>query len=272
MTVPASGPLPPDIAAALNAAVSRIVAFRVDLRWYASVTSTMDVASEAAHLGGPEGLTIVADEQTRGRGRRGRVWSSPPGAGLYVSFVLRPPLESLESPVLPLLTLAAGVAVRDALTEATGLAPVLKWPNDVMIGRRKLAGILAEGIAIGTPAQAVVLGIGINLAPAAHPPEIADRATSIEVAVGEPPDRSRLLEELLVAVAEAYDRLRRGSADDILRAWRAAAPSADGTEVEWDGADGLRVGVTAGVDDDGALRVVTAQGLERITAGEVRWR
>jgi BirA family biotin operon repressor/biotin-[acetyl-CoA-carboxylase] ligase len=231
----------------------------------------MDVASEAAESGAPEGLVIVAEEQTAGRGRRGRIWSSPAGAGLYVSLVFRPPLETLAAPLLSMLTLAAGVAVRGAITQATGLTPELKWPNDIVVERRKLAGILAEGVGIGTSSQTVVLGIGVNVSRASHHGEIADRATSLEAELGRPIERELLLEELLVHLPDAYDRLRRSGAGDILRSWRHAAPSAIGSAVEWTTPDGVRRGTTAGIDDDGALLVRTAAGTERIVAGEVRW-
>ena len=259
---------PPDVLAAVNTARAR-VPVRLELRWFPTVTSTMDVAEEAAQAG--EGLVIAAEQQTHGRGRRGRVWSSPPGAGLYLTFVFRPPLEQAASPVLALLTLATGVAVRAAIGRATGFLPELKWPNDVMIGRRKLAGILAEGIGIGTADQTVLVGVGINVLAAAHPGEIAARAISLESELGRVVDRAKLLEEILVAVPHAYHDLRRGKADDILRAWRAAAPSAEGHSVEWQALDGMHRGMTAGIDESGALLVATAAGVERVLAGELTW-
>ena len=245
---------------------------RLDVRWFPSVTSTMDVGVEAAEAGAAEGLVIAAEEQTAGRGRRGRAWSSPPGAGLYLSFVLRPPLEALPGPLLSLLTLGAGVAVRRAIVQASGFSPDLKWPNDVMAGRRKLAGILAEGLGIGSASQTVILGIGVNVLSAAqHPSEIAARVTSLEAELGRAVERELVLEELLIQVPDVYDRLRRGDPDDILRAWRAASPSAVGAAVEWRTAEGIRRGTTAGIDDGGALLVRTASGTERVVAGEVRW-
>lgn len=230
----------------------------------------MDAAHDAALAGAAEGLVIAAEEQTRGRGRLGRVWSSPAGAGLYLSFVLRPPAAPAGGPLLALLMLAAGVAVHGGILRASGLRAQLKWPNDVMMGRRKLAGILAEGIGIGTADQIVILGLGINVFTASHPGEIAARATSLEAELGRA-DRAQLLEEVLVAIADAYGQLRRGNAGDILRQWRAAAPSARGSSVEWEAADGLRRGTTRDVDESGALLVMTATGVERIVGGEVRW-
>jgi BirA family biotin operon repressor/biotin-[acetyl-CoA-carboxylase] ligase len=268
--LPASAPLPPDVAAAVNSATARGLALRLEVRWFPSVSSTMDVAADAAQSGAPEGLVILADEQTAGRGRRGRTWSSPPGAGLYCSIVLRPPIDE-GGRIVSTLTLAAGVAVREAIRRATGLALDLKWPNDVVIGRRKVAGILAEGAAIGTAVQTVVLGIGLNIMPAAHPVEIADRATSLEAELGRAVDRMMVLEELLVALPARYDDLRRGGVDDLLQAWRAAAPSAHGASVEWEAAGGTRRGVTAGIDDTGALLIRTPAGTERVVGGEIRW-
>jgi BirA family biotin operon repressor/biotin-[acetyl-CoA-carboxylase] ligase len=203
---------------------------------------------------------VAAGQQTAGRGRRGTTWESPPGAGLYFSFIARP------STALPLVTLAAGVGVRDGIAAATGLAPDLKWPNDLLVDRRKIAGILAEGHAIGTPRQAVIIGVGLNLQPAAYPPDVSRRATSLEGELGRPVDRDALLTAVLAALHDRLARLEE-SPGDILQAWRAASPSASGTPVEWDG----RRGVTAGIDDTGALLVRTSDAVERIIAGELRW-
>ena len=268
--LPASAPLPPDIAAAFNAATARVQTLRLELRWFATVSSTMDLAAEAVDANAPEGLVLCAEEQSAGRGRLGRVWSSPPGAGLYSSVILRPPHDPAGDPrVLPLVTLMAGVAVRSAIVAATGLAPQLKWPNDVMIGDRKLAGILAEGFSLGTPGQAIVLGVGINVVRVEHQPEIAARATSLEAELGHPVDRAALLEELLVSLGEWYERLKLGETDDILRAWRAASPSALGTTVVL--ADTGTRGVTAGIDDRGALLVDVNGELRRVLSGAVEW-
>jgi BirA family biotin operon repressor/biotin-[acetyl-CoA-carboxylase] ligase len=206
-------------------------------------------------------VVVVADEQSAGRGRRGSTWASPPGAGLYFSYVARPNINGLS-----LLTLAAGVAVRDGISASTGLMPDLKWPNDVIVGRRKLAGILAEGIAIGTPEQAVIIGVGLNLQPAAYPPEVSARATSLEGELGRSIDRGSVLAHVLSALWNRLAQLEQ-SPGDILQAWRTAAPSANGTRVEWEG----RAGVTAGVDEAGALLVRTASGTQRVIAGELQW-
>lgn len=221
----------------------------------------MDEAAALANAGAAHGVVVAAKRQTAGRGRRGASWESPAEAGLYFSFIARPSLASL-----PLLTLAAGVAVREGVARATGLHADLKWPNDLFVGKRKLAGILAEGLAIGAPGQAVIIGAGVNLRPAAYPPDVAARATSIEGELGRPADRDALLAAILDALSQRLATLDQ-SAGDILQAWRAASPSAVGTRVEWNG----HHGVTAGIDDTGALLVKTPAGIQRLIAGELQW-
>jgi BirA family biotin operon repressor/biotin-[acetyl-CoA-carboxylase] ligase len=250
--------LPDDLAVHLRASRAGGQAPPFDVRWLPSTPSTMDVAAKLAHEGAMHGVVIVADEQTAGRGRRGTTWASPPGSGLYFSFIARP-----DPVTAPLVTLAAGVAVRDGVHAATGLAANLKWPNDLIVGTRKLAGILAEGLAIGSRDQAVIVGVGVNLQPAAYPPDVEARATSIEGELGRPIDRGLVLSRILMALG---DRLAQRPGD-ILQAWRAASPSAVGTRVEWDG----KHGTTAGIDEGGALLVKTNAGIERIIAGEMRW-
>ena len=253
--------IPQDVVAALAALRERRADARLDVRWHASLPSTMDAASALAHEGAPHGVVVVAEHQTQGRGRRGTTWASPSGAGLYFSFIARPSGASVAR-----LTLAVGVAVRDGIVAATGLAPELKWPNDLLVGKRKLAGILAEGLAIGTSNHAVIIGVGVNVQPAAYPPEVSARATSIEDELGRRIDRGLLFGEILISLWDWLAQLGQ-SPGDILQAWRAASPNAIGTRVEWEG----RSGVTAGIDDDGALLVQTPSGVERIIAGELQW-
>jgi BirA family biotin operon repressor/biotin-[acetyl-CoA-carboxylase] ligase len=244
------------------------VAIQFDVRRHATVTSTMDVAGELVRDGAPEGVVVVAERQTSGRGRRGRSWASPPSGGLYVSVVLRMPQEA-EPRRLPLTTLAAGVAVHDAIRCVTPLAVELKWPNDVMCRGRKLAGILAEASSSGPHDQAIIVGIGINVSPAALPPDVAERATSLEGESGQRVDREALLDAVLAAVAARHEQLREGDRDGILRAWRAAAPAARGARVAWN--DGSKQGVTAGIDEAGALLIDTGHAIERVIAGELIW-
>jgi len=232
------------------------------VRRFAAVGSTNDVAAAL-----PVGSVVVADQQTAGRGRRGHTWFSPPRAGLYVSVVLAPAAARVDPPrATMLLTLAAGVAIAEGIEAASGLATALKWPNDVVAGGRKLAGILAEG-----RGDLVVLGYGINVMAAAFPPELRDRATSLESEVGREVDRDLVLDETLAALSRRYDDLVDGRFDAILDAWRARAPRAVGAKVSWMAQGVARSGVTCGIDDHGALLVRVDDGVERIISGEIQW-
>jgi BirA family biotin operon repressor/biotin-[acetyl-CoA-carboxylase] ligase len=236
------------------------------VQWHAQVTSTNDVAAKLAERGAPEGVVVAADAQTAGRGRLGRVWVSPAGAGLYVSLVLRPRPDAA-----PLLTIAAGVALSDAIRVTTGLSPLLKWPNDLYVGTRKLAGILAEAGASPDGRPHVVLGFGINILPAAFPPDVAARATSLEDELGRAIDRHALLHACLAALAARYADIQEGRAEVVLAAWRARAAPLLRRPIEWEqGGRALR-GVAETIDDTGALLVRTERGVERIISGEVRW-
>ena len=267
-----SEPLPGDLAAALDAARDRLRRFGRPVYYFAETGSTNDVAEMLAEHGAPEGATVIASAQSSGRGRMGRAWFSPPGAGLYVSVLCR------DGAAAPFLTLAGGVAVADGIRTATGLPVQIKWPNDIVIAdgpgakaRRKLAGILAEASSSGDGLQHVVLGFGVNLRSAAYPPEIADRATSIETELGRTPDAGAVLAETLAALDALVGELSDGVTTPLLDRWRALAPSARGAAVEWDAPHGRLTGIAAGIADDGALLVRTPDGIERIISGEVRW-
>lgn len=267
-------PLPDDLMEALAAVRHRMQPLGDPLLFFSSTGSTNDVAAALVASGVGEGAVVVADRQTAGRGRRGRSWFSPPGAGLYVSVVLVPG-RAKASPerATALLTLTAGVALAQAVERLTGLAPDIKWPNDLLVGRRKLAGILAEGVASasGPALQGVVLGYGINVRAAAYPPELDARVTSLETELGRAIDRAAVYAESLASIAEAYGRLVAGDFDAILDAWRARAPGSRGARVEWDTPSGPRSGITEGIDGAGALLVRAGDRVERIVAGEVRW-
>jgi BirA family biotin operon repressor/biotin-[acetyl-CoA-carboxylase] ligase len=257
---------PREFADAVAVEALRLGVFGRWLHYFSTVGSTNDVAAELAAGGGAEGTVVFADAQTAGRGRRGRTWFSPPGAGLYVSTILVPARASDASRARTITTLAAGVALVEGIAEATGLQADLKWPNDLFVARRKLAGVLAEGVA-----DAVVLGYGINVGPAAYPPELSERATSLESELGRRVDRARVFVETLAALAARYDDLLAGRFDAILDAWRARAPACQGARVSWTTPTGAQTGITAGIDDFGALLVRTEARIERIVAGELTW-
>jgi BirA family biotin operon repressor/biotin-[acetyl-CoA-carboxylase] ligase len=267
--------LPPELADALRRAHPRLGRLASTVRYFATLGSTNDEASAVAADDDAEGAVVIAEAQTAGRGRRGRTWFSPPSAGLYVSVVLSP-ARAPDAPdrATRLVTLAAGVALAEGIQRATGLRPDIKWPNDMLVGRRKVGGILAEGAQSRSGEMRVVLGYGINIWPAAFPPEIAARATSLESELGRPVDRIGLCVETLTSLASRYDDLVGERYDAILDAWRAYAPSCEGARVSWKGIAEPQTGITTGIDGAGALLVRVGDppgGIVRIVAGEVTW-
>jgi BirA family biotin operon repressor/biotin-[acetyl-CoA-carboxylase] ligase len=264
--------VPADIRAAVAHAAGTMGVFGRRIHWLDTTTSTNDVAAHLANLGADEGTVVAADAQTAGRGRLGRTWFSPPRAGLYVSIVLRPAVNlSTQSNPSALVTLASGVAIAEGVRKSTGLPAEIKWPNDVMIGRRKLAGILAEAAVQGDRLQHVIVGFGVNVQNTSFPRELADRATSIEAETSRPADRAQIFTHTLSAFSARYRDLQAGRFDAILSAWRALTPSLRGAWVEWDTAAGVMRGRAEDIDQHGALMVRVDGELERLVAGEVRW-
>jgi BirA family transcriptional regulator, biotin operon repressor / biotin---[acetyl-CoA-carboxylase] ligase len=218
---------------------------------FRTVDSTNEQAKALALDGAPHGTLVTADEQTAGRGRQGRVWTAPPRSSLLMSLLLRE-LDERHA----LLPLAAAVAVCEALEP---LECRVKWPNDVWIDGRKLAGILLEG----RPQDGwAVLGIGlnVNLQPEDLPEELRETATSIAAAAGEPRD----LEDQLAALLRSLDAWIGASREAVLAAWR-ERDAIIGRQVSWDGGEGR----AAGIDDSGALLVETLDGLQELNAGEI---
>lgn len=258
-------PVPDEIHAALVSAGARLGIFSRGVRWYGIISSTNDVASHLAAEAAAEGTVVAANTQTAGRGRLGRQWSSPPEAGLYVSVVLRPPQHAV-----PMLTIAAGVAISEGIEAATGLRTLVKWPNDIYVGPRKLAGILAEAGTAGSGIEHAVVGFGINLMPAAYPPDVGARATSIESELGRAADRGLVLAECLASLDRRYRDLceKHGG---IVAAWRGRAAATFGRRIEWDASGGPRHGIVEDLDDHGALIVRCGGERVRLIAGEVRW-
>jgi len=217
--------------------------------------------------GADEGLCIIADEQTEGRGRLQRQWVSPPGAGLYFSILLRP---TVRPDKWPLLTLMAAVAVHDTLVETCNLDLDIKWPNDLLAGSRKICGILAETVE-SDRGRAVVLGIGINLTSHAFPPDLAVTASSVEEATGTPGNREAILQALIERLARNYKLLHtEGGEMQILDAWCKCSSYASGKLIRVSTGDETIEGLTRGLEADGALRVETSKGdIKAIRAGDV---
>jgi len=234
---------------------------------FESLPSTNTELSRLATEGAAEGVSVVADEQTAGRGRLQRAWSSPKGAGLYFSILLRP---QIAVNYWPLITMMAAVAVYDALGEACRMQADIKWPNDLLSGERKICGILAE--AIETPAgRAVIVGIGINLTEAAYPSELKDVATSIEEATGRPADREAILTRLLRWLTHWYSLLNESAGpESIVNAWTNRSSYAFGKLVQVSNGDDVWQGTTCGIERDGALRLRTVNDeIKLVRAGDV---
>jgi BirA family biotin operon repressor/biotin-[acetyl-CoA-carboxylase] ligase len=232
-----------------------------------TIGSTNDEALRQAKAGAAEGLCIVAKQQTAGRGRHGRNWVSNEDSGLYFSIVLRP---DLDTQFLPLITLMTGVAVHDTLQEF-GLDPDIKWVNDVLIGDKKIAGILAE--ATDTPTGlSVVVGIGINVTSENFPDELAETATSIEAETELAVTFSELEQSLTKYLGYFYDILNAAEGpSQILDEWRKRSSYFTGKCVKVVLPNETFDGVTDGLEPTGALRVRTPDGnLKIVNAGDVR--
>jgi BirA family biotin operon repressor/biotin-[acetyl-CoA-carboxylase] ligase len=230
--------------------------------------STNDLAARRGQEGAAEGLLVVADRQTAGRGRLGRSWHSSPGDNLTFSLLLRP---SCLVPALPPLTLLTGVVLARVLA-TLGLRPRLKWPNDVVIEEkgvsRKLVGILTEMASERDRIKHLVIGVGVNVNTTDFPPELSSRATSLRMATGRPHDRGALLAEIASAFEPAYDEALALGADSFLPSWRqfAALPRLCRLERPTGPLEGMAVDV----DQAGALLVRDAAGRShRVFSGEM---
>jgi len=233
---------------------------------YDSLPSTNNEVARLAFEGAEEGLAVVADEQTAGRGRLQRTWSSPKGAGLYFSILLRPALLPRR---WTLITFVAALATGDALREAAAVQTDIKWPNDLLAGERKICGILAE--AIETPmGRAVVVGIGVNLTDDAFPQDLINVATSVANESDRKPERETILKSLLSGLSRWYSLLHEtDGAEKIVAAWTSRSSYASGRMVQVTNGDEVLQGITRGVENDGALRLETTRGIELIRAGDV---
>jgi BirA family transcriptional regulator, biotin operon repressor / biotin---[acetyl-CoA-carboxylase] ligase len=236
---------------------------------YASVSSTMPLAHDLAGSGASDGTAILADEQTAGRGRRGRSWEAPAGSAILCSLILRPPLPPQE---LFLLTAAVSVGLCCGVERATGQRPQVKWPNDLVLAGGKLAGILTESRFLGSRLAYVVVGFGMNVAirpdalspgrPGALPP------ISLAAVLGNAPERLDVLVAILAAIDDAYELLWSGCGDALWSDWRSRLAGV-GEAIRVETEAGPLVGTFADVARDGALLLATAHGTERILVGDV---
>ena len=237
------------------------------MRFFDELGSTNTALMEEALAGASEGLVVVADHQTAGRGRLGRTWSAEPGTALLVSVLLRPPLPVEEMSVV---LMAAGLAACDGVGDAAGFRPGLKWPNDLVVGDRKLAGLLTESTGGSSPG--VVLGLGVNVSAGAYPAELAGEATSCAERAGRPVDRGELLVALLAALESRYaTALAPGGRKATLDAYRADSATL-GRRVRVDLTAGPSLeGEASRVADDGRLVVADDEGREHLVhVGDVK--
>lgn len=256
----------PDLQRAPEVVAARGCALGRPMHLLASTTSTSDEAKRAAKEGAPHGATWLAEQQTAGRGRQGRSWVSPRGENLLFSVLLRVPCPPSR---LPPLALVAGLAVRDAVARAVPrAAPLIKWPNDVLVRGKKVAGVLVEALTAGSRVEAVVVGIGINIHTRDFPADVAERATSLALlsAQGPTPDRAEILADVLAALDRDH--------------WVVAARGLGFVHARLEAVDALRgrrvrnegggEGTAAGIDEDGRLIVRRDDGVViRWSAGEV---
>jgi BirA family biotin operon repressor/biotin-[acetyl-CoA-carboxylase] ligase len=239
-----------------------------ELLVFGRVTSTNDIAVNMARSGVPEGTAIVAEEQTRGRGRLGRSWYSPPGEGLWLSMILRPDIENRQSGTVSLVV-ALGIA--RALRDTYGIDAALKWPNDILVDGRKICGILTEAEFAGENIEFVVVGMGMNVLSKASdfPAGLRHLATSVLIETFLAHPRSRVLADVLKSVEEAYEELSaRGFG--ALRSDLMNHSMMMGKMVRVMTATGAVEGMASEIDDSGALVLRMENGrMERVLAGDV---
>ncbi|MBV9434825.1 MAG: biotin--[acetyl-CoA-carboxylase] ligase [Acidobacteria bacterium] len=250
----------------LNAALKRTI-FSSKLHYFPEIASTNTVAMQAAGTGTEEGTVFLTDQQTSGRGRNGHSWHSQPRTSILVSIVLRPRITAAQSLWLSLM---AGVATQKAIHETCDVKCDLRWPNDLLAGKRKVCGILTEISADVERLRFAVIGIGINVNQTAFPDPIAALATSLRIESGKNWHRPALLCALLESLEAAYfQALAKDGLEKLLRESEAISTYIRGKRVHVDEAGGYE-GTTQGLDEQGFLQVRTAEGLRRVLSGGVR--
>jgi len=239
-----------------------------DIRVFEETTSTNDVIEKLARDRVKEGAVVFAESQTRGRGRLGRKWMSPTHKGLWFSVLLRPKLSPQETTQL---TVASATALRRAIRNVTGLSADIKWPNDLLVGGKKIVGILTEMSAEVDRVRHVILGIGVdvNQDAAEFAPELRKTATSLKIELGEEISRAELATEILRELDTDYARICGGKFPQVADEWEAGCATI-GQKVSVQMGVRMIRGCAESLDDDGALLVRTEHGhLERIIGGDV---
>jgi BirA family biotin operon repressor/biotin-[acetyl-CoA-carboxylase] ligase len=251
--------------------LSRLGAVEVigrDIRVFQQTTSTSDVVEKLARDGVEEGAVVFAESQTRGRGRLGRPWVSPAGKGLWFSLLLRPDMRPQATTQL---VVAAAVALTRAIRSQTSCQPEIKWPNDILVGGKKVAGILTELNAELDQVKYVILGIGIdvNLDTGDFPEEVRRSATSLKIETGESWDRAALAAAVLRELDQAYTRIKTGQFAILAEEWERQCVTLNRRVAVRSGAQVIH-GRAESLDSEGALLVRTQHGrLEQVIGGDV---
>jgi BirA family biotin operon repressor/biotin-[acetyl-CoA-carboxylase] ligase len=238
------------------------------LHYFSEIDSTNAYARRFAEQGAGEGAVIIAEAQTRGRGRSNRSWVSPPFVNLYFSVILRPQLPPVHAPQL---TLMAAVALTDTIAEFLPSPPIIKWPNDILVGGKKLAGVLTESSCDSERIEFVILGIGVNLNyPVASMPEvIRERATSIVSLTEKNVSREAFMRRLIQDLDRCYGELEEVGFNSLATRWEAVF-GLRGKKVRVEMAEQIMIGTARGIDKDGALILEDERGeRQRIVAGDV---
>jgi BirA family biotin operon repressor/biotin-[acetyl-CoA-carboxylase] ligase len=236
--------------------------------YFAEIGSTNTHARELAEKGAAEGEVVLAESQTHGRGRLGRRWESPPFANLYFSVILRPKLAPVYAPQI---TLTAAVALAEAIDSLIPLSPVIKWPNDILVNGKKLAGILAEAVCIAERVEYVILGIGVNVNCPVEvmPQDLRQRATSLFDVTRIHMDREFVLRRLIQGLDRCYGDLEQFGFEAIAPQWEARF-GLRGKRVRIELRDQVLIGRACGLARDGALLVEGDDGiLQKVIAGDV---
>ncbi len=232
---------------------------------FQTIDSTNNCAKAVANVGGPEGIVVIAEEQTAGKGRLGRRWLANPNENLTFSLVLRP---SVHAEVIHQLPLYVGVALAEAIEKTTGIRAECKWPNDVLLNRKKVAGILVEGALKENFVEYVVVGIGVNVNQTVFPPDLANKATSLRLECKREIDRIALFRDILTALEVMYQRGKQSGFGFVVSRWmerssmlnKPIAVSQHGTVI---------TGIVKGLSREGGL-ILQANGLEQtLFAGDV---
>ena len=231
------------------------------------IDSTNTVAMRMGEQGEPHGTVVIAEQQTAGRGRAGRSWISEKSAGIHATILLRPRISPVHASAL---TLAAGLAARDAIAEETGLTPDIRWPNDVLLNGKKVCGILTEMQAEPDRVHFAVVGIGINVNQQKMPPELASIATSLRMETGRIHSRLDLLARLLRSLDHYYNEFIAQGTAPILRRFSEVSSYFQGKRVHITTSNESFDGTTAGLETTGILRVKRDDGrIESVISGDV---